>query len=80
MLRPSRPIRCLRQHKVCWTYTHLLHLKRLLVANQKAKYVVKALNRLLQVRPSPDNDGNVTPNSKPFEFKNRGSLAYIGGW
>ncbi|KAJ3503014.1 hypothetical protein NMY22_g18395 [Coprinellus aureogranulatus] len=40
------------------------------VASQKAKYLVKKLNRLA-------NDVEYT---KPFEFHNQGSLAYIGNW
>ncbi|KIY62112.1 FAD/NAD(P)-binding domain-containing protein [Cylindrobasidium torrendii FP15055 ss-10] len=50
------------------------------VANQKAKYVVKSLNRLLQYTPSFDEKGNTKPLQDPFRFQNRGSLAYIGGW
>ncbi|KAF7439955.1 hypothetical protein PC9H_000292 [Pleurotus ostreatus] len=40
------------------------------VANQKAKYLTKKLNRLVKDKDSP----------KPFEFHNQGSLAYIGNW
>ncbi|TFK29454.1 FAD/NAD(P)-binding domain-containing protein [Coprinopsis marcescibilis] len=40
------------------------------VANQKAKYLVKKLNKL-----SKDQEHTV-----PFEFHNQGSLAYIGNW
>ncbi|KIY49741.1 FAD/NAD(P)-binding domain-containing protein [Fistulina hepatica ATCC 64428] len=40
------------------------------VANQKAKYLTKKLNRIIRDRPSP----------APFEFYNQGSLAYIGDW
>jgi NADH dehydrogenase FAD-containing subunit len=41
-----------------------------LVANQKAKYLVKKLNKLVKDQLSP----------KPFEFHNQGTLAYIGNW
>ncbi|KAJ7120957.1 FAD/NAD-P-binding domain-containing protein [Mycena epipterygia] len=40
------------------------------VANQKAQYLVKKLNKLAKDRDSP----------KPFKFENQGSLAYIGDW
>jgi len=40
------------------------------VANQKAKYIVKKLNKIVKDQVSP----------KPFEFHNQGSLAYIGNW
>lgn len=40
------------------------------VANQKAKYIAKKLNRLVR-----NKDG-----TEPFEFNNMGSLAYIGNW
>ncbi|KAF9525269.1 pyridine nucleotide-disulfide oxidoreductase-domain-containing protein [Crepidotus variabilis] len=40
------------------------------VANQKAKYLVKKINKLAKDRDSPE----------PFEFHNAGSLAYIGNW
>ncbi|KAJ7291043.1 NDE1, mitochondrial external NADH dehydrogenase [Mycena rebaudengoi] len=40
------------------------------VANQKAKYLVKKLNKLAKDQDSP----------KPFKFENQGSLAYIGDW
>ncbi|KAF8909679.1 FAD/NAD(P)-binding domain-containing protein [Gymnopilus junonius] len=40
------------------------------VANQMAKYIVKKLNALVKDQP----------HSEPFEFKNQGSLAYIGDW
>ncbi|KAL0946228.1 hypothetical protein HGRIS_012487 [Hohenbuehelia grisea] len=40
------------------------------VANQKAKYLTKKLNKLVKDQDSP----------KPFEFHNQGSLAYIGNW
>lgn len=42
----------------------------LLVANQKAKYLVKKLNKIAKDKASP----------APFEFHNQGSLAYIGNW
>jgi len=45
----------------------LLHLA---VANQKAKYLGKKLNKIVK-----DQD-----HSEPFEFHNQGSLAYIGDW
>ncbi|KAF8178088.1 pyridine nucleotide-disulfide oxidoreductase-domain-containing protein [Mycena galopus ATCC 62051] len=40
------------------------------VANQKAQYLVKKLNKLGRDQDSP----------KPFKFENQGSLAYIGDW
>ncbi|KAF7366460.1 FAD/NAD(P)-binding domain-containing protein [Mycena sanguinolenta] len=40
------------------------------VANQKAQYLVKKLNKLGRGQDSP----------KPFKFENQGSLAYIGDW
>jgi len=40
------------------------------VANQKGKYLVKKLNKIVKDQES----------SKPFEFHNQGSLAYIGDW
>ncbi|ETW77361.1 hypothetical protein HETIRDRAFT_65511 [Heterobasidion irregulare TC 32-1] len=40
------------------------------VANQKAKYLTKKLNRIVKDKASPE----------PFEFKNLGSLAYLGDW
>jgi NADH dehydrogenase FAD-containing subunit len=40
------------------------------VANQKAQYLVKKLNKLAQ-------DKHL---AKPFKFENQGSLAYIGDW
>ena len=40
------------------------------VASQKAKYLVKKLNRIV----------NDVEHNKPFEFHNQGSLAYIGNW
>ncbi|KAG8216138.1 NDE1, mitochondrial external NADH dehydrogenase [Butyriboletus roseoflavus] len=40
------------------------------VANQKAKYVVKKLNKIVKDQP----------HTKPFEFHNQGSLAYLGDW
>ncbi|KAF8153138.1 pyridine nucleotide-disulfide oxidoreductase-domain-containing protein [Crassisporium funariophilum] len=40
------------------------------VANQKAKYLSKKLNKYAKDHPSPD----------PFEFHSQGSLAYIGNW
>ncbi|PPR03369.1 hypothetical protein CVT24_012494 [Panaeolus cyanescens] len=40
------------------------------VANQQAKYLVKKMNLLAKDRES----------TKPFEFHNQGSLAYIGNW
>ena len=41
------------------------------VASQKAKYVTQAVNRLAREKP---------PTPKPFQFKNQGSLAYLGDW
>jgi len=40
------------------------------VANQKAKYLVKKLNKIAKDQASP----------APFEFHNQGSFAYIGNW
>ncbi|KAJ7031575.1 NDE1, mitochondrial external NADH dehydrogenase [Mycena alexandri] len=40
------------------------------VANQKAQYMVKKLNKLAKNQDSP----------APFKFANQGSLAYIGDW
>lgn len=40
------------------------------VASQKAKYLVKKLNKI----------ANDDEHTKPFEFHNQGSLAYIGNW
>ncbi|KAF9485648.1 FAD/NAD(P)-binding domain-containing protein [Pholiota conissans] len=40
------------------------------VAAQKAKYIVKKVNKLVKEQDSPE----------PFSFENRGSLAYIGNW
>ncbi|OBZ66693.1 putative NADH dehydrogenase [Grifola frondosa] len=40
------------------------------VANQKAKYVTKKLNDIIKERA----------HTKPFEFHNAGSLAYVGDW
>lgn len=40
------------------------------VANQKAKYLTKKLNKIVKEQESP----------KPFEFHNQGSLAYLGNW
>ena len=40
------------------------------VANQKAKYLVKKLNKIAKDQEF----------STPFEFHNQGSLAYIGNW
>ena len=42
----------------------------LAVASQKAKYMAKKLNKVI----------NDQEHSKPFEFHNQGSLAYIGSW
>ena len=40
------------------------------VANQKAKYMVKKLNKIVK-----DQE-----HTTPFEFHNQGSLAYLGDW
>ncbi|GLB41734.1 putative protein with domain-containing protein [Lyophyllum shimeji] len=40
------------------------------VANQKGKYLVKALNGIARDQPI----------SKPFEFRSLGNLAYVGNW
>lgn len=40
------------------------------MANQKAKYLVKKLNKIVKDQK----------HTKPFEFHNQGSLAYIGNW
>ncbi|KAJ7057162.1 FAD/NAD(P)-binding domain-containing protein [Mycena amicta] len=44
------------------------------VANQKAQYLVKTLNKLAR-----DPDRHVL-DAKPFKFENQGSLAYLGDW
>lgn len=41
-----------------------------IVANQKAKYIVKKLNKLIKDKK----------HDEPFVFRNAGSLAYLGGW
>jgi NADH dehydrogenase FAD-containing subunit len=41
------------------------------VANQKAAYIIKTLNAIAKGRAGPEDK---------FEFKDRGSLAYIGNW
>lgn len=38
------------------------------VANQKARYLVRKLNRMAKGKPAME----------PFEFKNQGALAYLG--
>ncbi|TFK57589.1 FAD/NAD(P)-binding domain-containing protein [Heliocybe sulcata] len=40
------------------------------VANQKAKYIAKKLNKIVRNKDQ----------TEPFEFNNMGSLAYIGNW
>ena len=40
------------------------------VAFQKAKYATRSLNRIVRDRPV----------TEPFEFRNQGSLAYLGDW
>jgi len=40
------------------------------IANQKAKYLVKKVNKLGKDKESPE----------PFAFHNQGSMAYIGNW
>ncbi|KAF9224927.1 NDE1, mitochondrial external NADH dehydrogenase [Gyrodon lividus] len=40
------------------------------VANQKAKYLAKKLNKIVKEQE----------HAKPFEFHNQGSLAYLGDW
>ena len=40
------------------------------VANQKAKYITKRLNKIARGKE----------HNEPFEFNNMGSLAYIGNW
>ena len=40
------------------------------VANQKAKYIAKKLNKIAKGQNS----------TKPFEFHNQGSMAYVGNW
>jgi NADH dehydrogenase FAD-containing subunit len=41
-----------------------------IVANQKAKYVAQKLNKIVRDQV----------HTKPFEFHNKGSLAYLGDW
>ncbi|KAK0219768.1 pyridine nucleotide-disulfide oxidoreductase-domain-containing protein [Armillaria nabsnona] len=52
------------------------------VANQKAKYVTKTLNKLPILTHSHEDEevSKDTHVDEPFQFRNRGSLAYIGGW
>jgi NADH dehydrogenase FAD-containing subunit len=40
------------------------------VANQQGKYIAKKLNKIV----------NDQEHTKPFQFNNKGSLAYIGNW
>ena len=40
------------------------------MANQKAKYLTKKLNKIVRGRE----------HTAPFVFHNMGSLAYLGGW
>ncbi|TFY65769.1 hypothetical protein EVG20_g5323 [Dentipellis fragilis] len=40
------------------------------VANQKARYLTKKLNRIVKDKDAPE----------PFEFHNQGTLAYLGDW
>ena len=40
------------------------------VANQKGKYLAQKLNKIVK-----DQE-----HTKPFEFHNQGSLAYLGDW
>ncbi|KAA1471917.1 FAD/NAD-P-binding domain-containing protein [Dentipellis sp. KUC8613] len=40
------------------------------VANQKARYLTKKLNKLVKDKDAPE----------PFEFHNQGTLAYLGDW
>jgi len=42
----------------------------LLVANQQGKYIAKKLNKIVK-----DQE-----HTQPFQFNNKGSLAYIGNW
>ena len=46
------------------------------VAQQKAKYVTKVINRLAKT----PGQGMAAATSKPFKFNNRGTLAYLGDW
>lgn len=41
------------------------------VASQKAEFVISVLNKLAKGRTPPDED---------FQWKNKGSLAYLGDW
>ncbi len=52
------------------TPANLYCMSILVVAAQKAKYVMQKLNKLAKGKDS----------EKPFAFENRGSLAYIGNW
>jgi NADH dehydrogenase FAD-containing subunit len=55
---------------MCWLTNVFGSNIMLLVANQKAKYLVKKLNKIAKDQEF----------SAPFEFHNQGSLAYIGNW
>ncbi|RDX42840.1 FAD/NAD-P-binding domain-containing protein [Lentinus brumalis] len=43
------------------------------VANQQAKYLTKKLNKIIR-------SGDDAAHTAPFEFRNAGSLAYVGDW
>lgn len=68
----SQPLPATAQGKIFFGKT--THVFKILiqntVANQQAKYLVKKMNLLAKDRES----------TKPFEFHNQGSLAYIGNW
>ena len=53
-----------------WATVSQLLIPPCLVANQKAKYMVKKLNKMIK-----DQE-----HTKPFEFHNLGSMAYLGDW
>jgi NADH dehydrogenase FAD-containing subunit len=44
-----------------------------LVASQQAKYLARALNKY-------GTSEAIGPESKPFHFRNLGTLTYIGSW
>ena len=78
MRRSSRMVYCRPLHKVCPLYSYASSSEVFLdvlsicfvVAQQKAKYMVKVLNRLAKGQKA----------DKPFQFHNQGMLAYLGDW
>ena len=74
MLPLSRMPVCQQLHKVSSSFFAMIFccmkFDPCLVANQKAKYIVKKINKLAKDQET----------TQPFEFHNAGSLAYIGNW